>query len=105
MTTKRTPKRVPWGATRVVALHKRPAALFYMALLMSGCTTRLRVVSVGRTWYFHLPPTQAAAACWLGFSAGKPNTGYQSGSFANLWPTRPDTVIHPPPKPKPTETK
>lgn len=67
----------------VVSFSKKHAPPFLVALLSTG-VTRVRVMEKLEYWYFRLPDTRAAYACWYGFLAGKRNRlGYIMGGS---WP-------------------
>lgn len=87
----------------VVPLADGPTLLI---ALFGARVSGLRVVELRGNWYFRLPSTRAAWACWHGFVAGR-NTGrnrkrmgYTMGSPALCWPPRGHGVVR-----FPTQTK
>lgn len=86
------PRSGPWH----VSFEKKHGPLFLGALL-STKIPRVRVVERGEYWYFTLPNTRAAVACWLGFLAGRRNKmGYILGGPRTSDPA--DKVVFPAPK-------
>lgn len=72
----------------LVSLEKRHGRMFLIALLASRIT-RIRVVEFNGAWYFRLPDTRAAHACWQGYLAGHNNRiGYTLGGLSLRWPER-----------------